>query len=158
GVVRTLAHEVRNDGGGLLGTWSEYIDATLREVNDRHTKKILLFLSKDRYSEHTRPEIAAHLGGALDDAALDAKLRALEYGDLIARPGTSRFRYHGIPDDILDLIFRHLYQEEIDGAAPDIESELAARVQVAALEEENKSLTSELNELQEQMLELGLSA
>ncbi|MCP4698682.1 MAG: hypothetical protein GY862_17795 [Gammaproteobacteria bacterium] len=155
GAVRTLAHEVRNEGGELLDTWSEYIDATLREVNDRHAKKILLFLSKDRYSEHTRPEIAAHLGGALDDAALDTKLRALEYGDLIARPGASRFRYCGIPDDILDLIFRDLYQEEIDGDTPDIESELAARV--AALEKEKKSLVGALNELKGRMLELIVS-
>ncbi|MCP4701258.1 MAG: hypothetical protein GY862_31050, partial [Gammaproteobacteria bacterium] len=134
GVVRTLAYEVRNEVGEPLNLWSEYIDPTLRKVNDRYAKKILLFLSKNRCRAYTRPEIAAHLGGDLDDAALDVKLRALEYGDLIARPGTSRFRYCGIPDDILDLIFRELYQEEIGGAAPDIESELAARA--AALEKE----------------------
>ncbi|MCP4698371.1 MAG: hypothetical protein GY862_16185, partial [Gammaproteobacteria bacterium] len=86
-----------------------------------------------------------HLGGKLSDRELEARLQVLEYGDLIARPGLSRFRYCGIPDDILDLIFRDLYQEEIDLSKPDIESELMAKA--AALEKDNKTLQGMVNEL-----------
>ena len=83
---------------------------------------------------------------------METKLRALEYGDLIKRPGNSRFRYCGIPDDILDLIFRDLYQEEIDQVKPNIENELEAKVK--ALEQKNQSLQGMVNELKGRMLEL----
>ncbi len=62
-------------------------------------------------------------------------LRTLEYGDLISQ-GSNNFRYCGIPDDILDLIFRDLYQEEIDQVKPNIAAELTAKV--TALEKEKK--------------------
>jgi hypothetical protein len=151
GALKTLAFEIRNKKGELFGTWSEYIYSTIKEVNDQYAKQILLFLSKERYKECTRLEIREHLGGKLDDRALEKKLRALEYGDLIAQ-GSNNFRYCGIPDDILDLIFRDLYQEEIDNVKPNIDNELTAKV--AALEKDKKSLQGMLNELKGRMLEL----
>ncbi|MCP4701280.1 MAG: hypothetical protein GY862_31160, partial [Gammaproteobacteria bacterium] len=87
GAIKTLAHEVRNQEGELFGTWSEYIFSTIKEVNDQYAKKILLFLSKERYKECTREDISRHLGGKLSDRELEDRLRVLEYGDLIARPG-----------------------------------------------------------------------
>ncbi|MCP4106576.1 MAG: hypothetical protein GY749_13750, partial [Desulfobacteraceae bacterium] len=112
----------------MFDTWSDYIDSTIREVNDTHAKKILLFLSGERFRECTRDEIRDHLNGELNDRELEEKLRTLVHGDLATR-GVSNFRYSGIPDDILDLIFRELYQEEIDRVTPDIGSELAAKVE-----------------------------
>jgi hypothetical protein len=151
GVIKTLAYEIKNRKGELFGTWAEYINLTLREVNDIYAKKILLFLSQKRYKECTRLEISNYLGGKLDDSALEKKLRELESGDLITQ-GSSNFRYSGIPDDILDFIFRELYQEEIENSKPDIANELAAKV--AALEKEKKSLQGMLNEFKGKMLEL----
>ncbi len=130
GVIKTLDYEIKNREGELFGTWSEYIFSTIKAVNDRYAKQILLFLSKERDKECTRVEISDHLGGKLSELELEEKLHALEYGDLISR-GVSNFRYRGIPDDILDLIFRELYQEEIEQVKPDIAKELAN--QVAAL-------------------------
>ncbi|MCP4346420.1 MAG: hypothetical protein GY795_12940, partial [Desulfobacterales bacterium] len=121
-----------------------------REVNDTHAKKILLFLSGERFRECTRDEIRDHLNGELNDRELEEKLRTLVNGDLAART-VSNFRYSGIPDDILDLIFRELYQEEIDQVRPDIGSELAAKVE--KLEREKKSMKGALNELKGRMLE-----
>ncbi|MCP4106266.1 MAG: hypothetical protein GY749_12120 [Desulfobacteraceae bacterium] len=150
GAVRTLAHEIRNRKGEIFGTWSEYINSTISKVNDRHSKKILLFLSKERHKECTRDEIREHLKNELDDRELERRLGTLERGDLIAK-GTSNFHYKGIPDDILDMIFRELYQVEIDQIRPDIESDLAARVR--KLEKREKSLKGALNELKGRMLE-----
>jgi hypothetical protein len=138
GAMKTLAFEIKNQEGELFGTWSEYISLTLKEVNDQYAKKILLFLSKDRYREYTRPQINQHLGNKLSDGELERKLQALEYGDLITRPSISRFRYCGIPDDILDLIFRSLYQEEIEHEKLNIENELQAKLK--AIEEKKQSL------------------
>ncbi len=151
GAKKTLAYEIRNHDGELFGTWSEYIYSTINEVNDKYAKKILLFLSKDRYQEHTRLEIGKHLGGQLEDSALEKKLQALEYGDLIKRPGLSHFRYCGIPDDILDLIFRDLYQEEIEHDKPNIENEIEIRFK--ALEKEKKSLQGMVSDLKGRVLE-----
>ncbi|MDM8562358.1 hypothetical protein QUF54_03290 [Candidatus Marithioploca araucensis] len=151
GIIRTLDYEIKNREGELFGTWSEYIFSTIKEVNDQYAKKILLFLSKERHKECTRVEISNHLGGQLSNGELEEKLRGLEYGDLITK-GVSNFRYSGIPDDILDLIFRELYQEEIEQVKPDISKELHDKV--AALEKEKKSLRGALNELKGRLLEL----
>ncbi|MDM8559745.1 hypothetical protein [Candidatus Parabeggiatoa sp. HSG14] len=142
GAINTLSYEIRNRRGELFGTWSEYIFSTIKAVNDRYAKKILLFLSQERHKECTREEISHHLDGQLSEGELEEKLRILEYGDLITM-GSSNFRYCGIPDDILDLIFRDLYQEEIDRVKPNIADELTAKV--AAWESEKKSLTGTLN-------------
>ena len=61
----------------------------------------------------------------------------LEYGGLITR-GSSDFHYKGINDDILNLIFRERYQEEIDRLKPDVDSILAAKIE--ELEKNKKSL------------------
>jgi hypothetical protein len=154
GAINTLSYEIRNRKGELFGTWSEYIFSTLKTVNDRHAKKILLYLSKERYKECTREEISTHIDNQLSEAELEEKLRVLEYGDLITM-GSSNFRYCGIPDDTLDLIFRDLYQEEIDRVQPNISEELTAKV--AAWEGEKKALMGRLNELKGRMLELIMS-
>jgi len=151
GIIKTIDYEIKEREGELFGTWSEYILSTIKEVNDQYAKQILLFLSKERHRECTRAEISDHLGGKLSNGELEEKLRVLEYGDLISK-GVSNFRYSGIPDDILDLIFRELYQEEIKRVKPDIKKELHDKM--AALEEEKKSLRGALNELKGRLLEL----
>ncbi|MCP4698079.1 MAG: hypothetical protein GY862_14680, partial [Gammaproteobacteria bacterium] len=151
GVIRTLDYEIKNREGELFGTWSEYIFSAIKEVNDQHAKQILLFLSKERHKECTRTEISDHLGGKLSNGELEEKLRILEYGDLITK-GVSNFRYSGIADDILDLIFRELYQEDIALAKPDISKELHKKL--ATLEKEKKSLRGALNELKGRLLEM----
>ncbi|MCP4113172.1 MAG: hypothetical protein GY749_47855, partial [Desulfobacteraceae bacterium] len=145
GVILTLAHEITDRESELFGTWSEYIDSTLRQVNDIYGKKILLYLSKERHKECTRDEIRDHLGWDPEkDKELEEKLGTLEFGDLITR-GSSDFHYRGIPDDILDFIFRERYQYEIEMVRPDVSSDLAAKI---------KSLEGKLNELRGRMLEL----
>lgn len=152
GVIRTLTYEIKDRGGELFRTWSEYIDSTLQQVNDIYGKKILLYLSKERYKECTRDQIREHIGWPAEkDGELEKKLRALEYGGLITR-GTSDFHFQGIPDDILDLIFRERYQYEIENVKPDVSAELAGKIK--ALEQEKRSLEGMLNELKGRMLEL----
>lgn len=152
GIVHTFAHEILDRRGELFKTWAEYIDTTLKEVNDVYGKKMLLYLSRERYRECTREEIRNHLDWPPErDRELEHKLSILEYGDLITR-GRSDFHYQGIPDDVLDLIFRARYQYEIDQVEPDVPAELTAKIE--RLEDEKKSLQGALNELKGRMLEL----
>ena len=151
GVIRTLGYEVKNRKGELFGTWSEYIYSTIKAVNDRYAKQILLFLSRQRDKECTRDDISEHLEGQLSDSELEEKLHILESGDLITQ-GSNNFRYRGIDDELLDLIFRDLYEEEIHRQKPNIAAELTAKV--TKLKQQNQSLKGTLNELKGRMLEL----
>ncbi len=152
GIIQTFAHEILNREGELFKTWAEYIDTTIKKVNDVYGKKILLYLSRERHQERTREEIRQHLQWLPEqDRELEKKLSTFEYGNLLTR-GHTDFHYQGIPDDVLDLIFRVRYQYEIDHVEPDVPAELAAKVQ--ALEDKNRSLQGALNELRGRMLEL----
>ncbi|MCP4149953.1 MAG: hypothetical protein GY757_19560, partial [bacterium] len=128
GVIKTIEYELLNKKGEIFETWSDYIRNTISQVNDKYAKKILLFLSKERGKEHTRTEISAHLDDQLSERKLEEKLRTLLHGDLITE-GSTAFHYGGIKDDILDLIFRQLYQAEIDQVTPDIAGELTAKIE-----------------------------
>jgi len=66
----------------------------------------------------------------------EEKLLALEYGGLIEST-TSSYHYQGIPDDILDLLFRERYQYEIYHNPLDMKSEL--RKKIDELEKNNRS-------------------
>ncbi|MCP4151224.1 MAG: hypothetical protein GY757_26005, partial [bacterium] len=152
GVIHTLTYEMKDRGGELFRTWSEYIDSTVKQVNDIYGKKVLLYLSKERHKECTRAEIREYIGWPSEkDRELEEKLRILEYGGLITR-SSSDFHYQGIPDDILDLIFRERYQYEIEMVKPDVNAELSGKIKT--LEREKKSLEGMLSELKGRMLEL----
>ncbi len=152
GVIRTFAHEILDPGGEIFGTWSEYIDISLDAVNDIHGKKMLLHLSRERFRECPRDEIREHLGWPPErDRELEEKLRTLAYGNLITLTA-SNFHYQGIPDDVLDIIFRQLYQYEIEQDRPDVRAELTEKLD--GLQRERKSLRGTLSELRGRMLEL----
>ncbi len=152
GVIQTFTHEILDREGELFKTWAEYIDTTIKKVNDVYGKKILLYLSRERYQERTREDIRQHIQWPTDkERELEEKLRTFEYGNLITR-GHTDFHYQGIPDDVLDIIFRVRYQYEIDHVDPDVPAELAAKIM--ALEKKNTSLQGALNELKGRMLEL----
>jgi len=152
GVIQTFINEISNKEGELYLTWMEYINISIKKVNDKFGKQILLILSKNRYQKMGRDEILQELGWPEDrNPELEEKLLALDYGGLI-QSTTSSFHYQGIPDDILDLIFRDRYQYEIYREKFDIASELQQKVK--DLEKNNRSLKAQVNELKGRMLEL----
>jgi len=152
GVIKTFINEITNKKGELYLTWMEYINISIKKVNDRYAKHILLILSENRYKEMGRDEILDKLGWSKDrDPELEEKLLALEYGGLIEGTSSS-YHYQGIPDDVLDLIFRERYHYEIYNKKFDLSSEL--RKKIRDLEKNNRSLKSQVNELKGRMLEL----
>ncbi len=54
GVIDTFNHEITHRRSRMSKTWSEYIQLTLKKVNDQHAKRMLLHLSRhsDRYWTH----------------------------------------------------------------------------------------------------------
>ncbi len=152
GVIKTFINEITHKKGELYLTWMEYINLSIKKVNDRYAKHILLILSENRYKEMGRDEILDKLGWSKDrDPELEEKLLTLEYGGLIEGT-TSSYHYQGIPDDVLDLIFRERYNYEIYNKKFDLTSELQKKIK--DLEKNNRSLKSQVSELKGRMLEL----
>jgi len=145
GVMQTFLKEASHDEGELYRTWMEYINISIKQINDRYAKQILLILSKNRHKEMGRDEILKKLGWSKDrDPELEEKLLPLVYGGLIS-PTASNYHYRGIPDDVLDYIFRQRYHYEIYNQPIDIESEINTRVE--ALKKKNRSLNAQVSDM-----------
>ncbi len=117
GVLRTLVFETLDDQGLIKNTWMEYLDTAFKKVNDRHAKRIVLYLSKNRDRELTREEILEDLELPMDDRELEKKLKALARSDIIQK-GSTNFDYRGVQDNIFDKVFRGVYQKEIEKFQP----------------------------------------
>jgi hypothetical protein len=152
GIIKTFAYEIIDRRSELHKTWIEYISSTLSKVNEKYAKKILLTLSKEREKEFARDEILDLIGWSEDqEAVLEKKLSQLIYGDLITE-GSSAYHYKGIADDVLYLIFYHKYNYEIYHQKSDVQGELYKKIE--HLENDKKSMQSQINELKGRMLEL----
>ncbi|NIM15647.1 MAG: hypothetical protein GTO45_26970 [Candidatus Aminicenantes bacterium] len=112
GLTRTLEFETLEDQGVIKSTWMEYIARAFPQINDQHSKNLVLHLSKHRDRELTRKELLDELELEMTDGELEKKLKALVKADII-KQGTSNYRYRGVNDNIFDKVFRGVYQEEI---------------------------------------------
>ncbi len=117
GVLGTLVFETLDREGGIRGTWMEYAGYAMKESNDVHAKRIVLYLSKHREREVTRHELRERLGLEMSDSDLEKKLKILVRADIIEQ-GSSNFDYQGVPDNIFDKVFRGVYQKEIETFDP----------------------------------------
>ncbi|MDM8516021.1 hypothetical protein QUF76_07470 [Desulfobacterales bacterium HSG16] len=127
GLLETLEFETLHREGGIKGTWMEYVSYALKESNDVHAKKIVLYLSKHRKREVTRDEIREKLNLEMTDSELEKKLKILINADIIEQ-GSSNFDYRGVRDNIFDKVFRGVYQKEIENFDPkEITNEYKAR-------------------------------
>jgi len=141
GLLETLEFETLHREGGIKGTWMEYVSYALKESNDIHAKKIVLYLSKNRKREVTRDEIRDKLNLEMTDSELEKKLKILINADIIEQ-GRGNFYYRGVPDNIFDKVFRGVYADEIESFDPkDITNEYKAIIE--NLQRNNKRLQGE---------------
>jgi len=109
-------------GGEIYNTWMEYMQKTFHDVNRRNSKRIMLYLF-NKGEERTRAQIIKDLNLKMSDEELEKRLNALIAGDLISQ-GSTGYRYR-IPDDkTYELLFRGVYQDEIENFVPDIRKEI----------------------------------
>jgi predicted AAA+ superfamily ATPase len=141
GLYETFFFEVQKPRQGrILAGWEEYIDLAFEQINQRHAKKIVLFLAKHSDREWSRMEIKERCGlQDMDDQELDQKLQALVAGDLIA-PGRSPLYYRGLGDPTCEKVFRLKYEEEIE----QISFETTQQDMRREFEEANRRLKEEL--------------
>jgi len=108
--------------GEIYTTWMEYMLNTFSTVNKTNSKRIMLYLF-NQGKEKTRAEIIRDLKLPYTDQEAEEKLNALIAGDLISQ-GQSAYDYTITRDKTYELVFRRIYQKEIDHFVPDIKGEI----------------------------------
>jgi len=154
GVADTVNYEITSRTSELSKTWGEYIYKNLSRLNDRHSKHIVLHLTKHHERTWTPKEIKEALGLELSYDDIHRKLELLMEADLIA-DGGSDIRFQGLQDGTLYLILRSRFEEEILTFAPDFGQDF--RRDLAALQKDNKRLQGMLNYLSGKMAEYQLA-
>jgi len=154
GVADTVNYEITSRTSELSKTWGEYIYKNLSRLNDRHSKHIVLHLTKYHERTWTPKEIKEALGLELSPDEIHRKLELLMEADLIA-DGGSDIRFQGLQDGTLYLILRSRFEEEILTFAPDFGQDF--RRDIAALQKDNKRLQGMLNYLSGKMAEYQLA-
>ena len=107
-----MTFEITRRGGEIRRMWLEYTWYAFDRLKDVNAKKIVLYLARYGDEERTRKQILDDLGLDLTDHALEQLLHKLIRVDMIG-PGRNNFRFQGLGDPIFEMVFRHVYQEEI---------------------------------------------
>src|SRR6056297_1632588 len=105
----------------LPGAFHEHENST-STVNKTNSKRIMLYLF-NQGQEKTRAEIIKDLKLPYTDQEAEEKLNALIAGDLISQ-GSTAYRYAITKDKTYELVFKSVYQDEIDHFVPDIKGEI----------------------------------
>ena len=153
GVIETVHFEVTHKKSELSMTWGEYLELTLKRINDIHAKNILLHLTKNTDREWTPKEIKETLGIDLSTNEIHERLRIMVEADVIEEGG-SDIRYRGLNDGTLNLILRDRFEEEIQTFSPDFRKDF--HEEIKRLKKEKKSLQGMLNHLTGKFAEFQL--
>ena len=119
-VVETYTQEITR--GEIYDTWIEYIAKVFYEVNEKNAKRLMLYLFHAG-EERTRAQMIKDLKLDITDFELEKKLYQLIKADLISQ-GETNFDYKISKDITYELVFRRIYQKEIDNFVPDIRDEI----------------------------------
>jgi AAA+ ATPase superfamily predicted ATPase len=141
GVIDTVNYEISDRQSEMSKTWNEYLLKTLKKVNDRYAKSLLLFLNKhaDRY--WTPQELKKEIGLPLEIDDIQHRLVRLSEADVIER-GSSDIQFRGLTDGTLNLILRNRLEEEIQGFVPNLKQAFNSKLSL-----KDKSLQGQLNHL-----------
>jgi len=114
GFLKTLEYEVLR--GGIKARWMEYLSYAFNEINgyDRGlSKKIVLYLCKNKEREVSRAEIKKSLQLDISDNDLEKRIKTLILCDIV-KQGRSQYYYQGISDHLFDRVFKGHYSDEIE--------------------------------------------
>jgi hypothetical protein len=119
-IIDVYEKEIRS--GEIYTTWMEYMLNTFDSVNKINSKRIMLYLF-NQGKERSRGEIIKDLKLPYTDLEAEEKLNALIAGDLISQ-GSSGYQYKITKDETYELVFRYVYQDEIEHFVPDIRADI----------------------------------
>jgi hypothetical protein len=116
-----ILHEtstVDGEPGKIAGMWLEYLNDAVDKINDKNGKRIILYLAKYGGEERTRKEILDDLQLDMTESELEKRLDAFIKADILSY-GQSRYDYKGLGDKFFEMVFRGMYQKEIDSINTD---------------------------------------
>jgi len=117
GVIETINYEVNRCKAEILPTGGESTPLALKQVNDPHAKRILLHLCTQADREWTPRQIKSALSFDLSESAIHEKLFQLADATLIEE-GTSNIGFHGLKDDILNLVLCSHFEQSSTNIIP----------------------------------------
>ncbi len=156
GVIEKVNYEISDRRSEMSETWNEYLQLTLKRVNDLHAKNILLHLSKQADRYWTPHEIKEELNLPLSINQIQEKLLILSEADMIER-GVSDIQFRGLQDGTFNLILRNRFEEEIKGSGNQVNLKQEFQEQIQALSAKNQQLQGQLNRLSGKMAEYLLA-
>ena len=153
GVVDTVHFEATDQHSELSLNWGEYIEMTLRRINDVHAKSILMHLTQNSDRDWTIREIKEALNLELSESDIHERLRIMVRADVIEEGG-SDIRYRGLRDGTLNLVLRHRFEEEIKSFVPDFKKDF--HEEIKTLKKDKQRLQGMLNHLTGKFAEFQL--
>ncbi len=153
GVADAVNYEITDEGSELSMNWGEYIELTLKKVNDRNAKDMLLHLSRYNDRDWTPRELREKLGLRISEKEIRERLEIMRMADIIGK-GAGDIRYRGLRDGTLNLILRHRFEEEIREFAPDLRKEFGEELE--KLKSERDALRGKLSSLTGKFAEFQL--
>jgi hypothetical protein len=150
GVIDRVNYEISDRRSEMSETWNEYLQLTLKRVNDTYAKNILLHLSKhaDRY--WTPREIKEALSLPLGINQIQERLLILSEADMLEQ-GVADIDFRGLQDGTFNLILRNRFEKEIKESRPNFKLEFEQKIK--ALTVKNQQLQGQLNHLSGKMAE-----
>jgi len=142
GVVAVVDHEVKDRESELSRTWREYIDGTVKRINERYGKHLLLHLSKYNQRYWTPRELKETLQIEESETTIHEKLLAMVKGDLLEW-GPADIEFRGLKDGTLNLILSYRFEKEIAQHSPNLVP--GFNKQIAELQKRINSLQGKLN-------------
>ena len=156
GVIERVNYEISDRRSEMSETWNEYLQLTLKRVNDIHAKNILLHLSKQADRYWTPSEIKEELNLPLSLNQIQEKLLILSEADMIEQ-GVADIDFRGLQDGTLNLILRNRFEKEIKGGGSQINLKQEFEKKIKALRAKNQQLQGQLNRLSGKMAEYLLA-
>jgi len=144
GVINIVHNELTRRHSRMSKTWAEYINKTVKKINDKYAKDILLHLCKHNERTWTPEELKNTLHIDLPTKSIHERLEQLLEADLI-EDGGSDIDYKGLSDGTLYLVLRHRFEKEIQNHAPDFKTDFQKKID--RLKKEKQSLQGKLNQL-----------
>ncbi|MCP4349794.1 MAG: hypothetical protein GY795_30300, partial [Desulfobacterales bacterium] len=100
GVAEAVEYEITDKGSEMSMTWGEYIELTLKKVNDRNAKDMLLHLSRYNDRDWSHRELKEKLNLEISEKEIREKLEIMKMADVIDS-GAGDIRYRGLRDGTL---------------------------------------------------------
>ena len=144
GVINTVNYEISDKRSEMSMTWAEYIELTLKKINDINAKSILLHISKYANREWTPLELKKSLNLSISLDEIKEKLRILAKADFI-KEGVSDIDFQGLQDGTLYLVLRNRFEKEISSFIPDSKKDFNQELE--ELKKDKQVLQGKLNNL-----------